>query len=170
MSTFNAEFVIGTWAMIEAWDIGDDPNDPSKKTYPWGNNDGMKGYWVYDSSGHFSMIIYPYPALLSPDNPYTGKPQPNWLHINDPWKVPYETLIESFSTINPYAYFGTYTVEMTGDAAGSINQVVMADVMRSYIGDNKDQARPFTLETVDGVDYINVGEEGVYLRKLRRLT
>ena len=27
--------VLGTWEMVEAWDIGDDPKEPNKKTYPW---------------------------------------------------------------------------------------------------------------------------------------
>lgn len=160
--SFTKEFITGTWEMIEAWDIGDDPTDPTKKTYPWGNNDGIKGYWVYDRAGHFSMIIYPYPALPIP-------PQgADWLHPTPPATVPYDLLMESFSTINPYAYFGKYTVDMTPDGVGTINQVVQADVMRAYTGTK--QPRPFTLEIADGVDYINVGVAGQYLRKLRRLT
>lgn len=166
--SFTKEFITGTWEMIEAWDIGDDPDDPSKKTYPWGNP--SSGYWVYDSAGHFSMIIYPNPALPIPGDPITGKSQPEWLHAKKPWKVPYSLMIESFSTVNPYAYFGTYTVEMTTETgnSGVIHQQVQADVLRAYTGTQ--QPRPFTLETVGGVDYINVGVSGSYLRKLRRLT
>lgn len=166
MSNFDENFVIGTWEMIEAWDIGDDPSEPSKKTYPWGNP--SSGYWVYDKSGHFSMIIYPNPALAIPGDPITGDPQPNWLHPHEPWTVPNSLLMESFSTINPYAYFGTYSVEMTGANSGVIHQQVTADVMRAYTGTQ--QPRSFTLETSGGIDYINVGEPGQYLRRLRRLS
>lgn len=164
---FDANFIFGTWEMIEAWDIGDDPDDPTKKTYPWGNP--SSGYWVYDKSNHFSMIIYPNPALAIPVDPITGKPEPEWLHPPAPLKVPYDLMIESFSTINPYAYFGTFVVQIArGSDSGTIVHTVVADVMRAYTGTI--QNRPFTLTTENGVDYINVGEEGVYLRRLRRLT
>jgi len=164
---YTKDFLIGTWEMIEAWDIGDNPKEPTEKTYPWGNP--SSGYWVYDSSGHFSMIIYPNPPLQIPTDPKTGKPNPNWLHPEDTKNIPHPLLVKSFSTVNPYAYFGTYTIELDPDTgAGTIIQQVQADVLRAYT--NTEQKRPFVLETLDGVDYINVGEAGVYLRKLRRLT
>jgi hypothetical protein len=55
MNEQHSQSIVGTWALVEAWDIGDDPNDPTKKTYPWGNP--LVSYWVYDSSGHFSLMI-----------------------------------------------------------------------------------------------------------------
>ncbi len=167
VKNWDKSFITGTWEMIEAWDIGDNPDFPEMKTYPWG--DPSSGYWVYDSSGHFSMILSQNPALPIPRNPLTGEPSPNWLTPLDPWKVPHKLLMETFHEAQPYAYFGTYTVELnTETGAGTINQVVTADVLRAYTGTL--QPRPFVLETVKGVDYINVGEKGVYLRKLRRLT
>ncbi len=101
--------IVGTWAMVEAWDIGDNPNDPTEKTYPWGNPPA--GYWVYDSSGHFSLMISQNPALAIPADPFSGAPQPGWLNPTPPWTVPYDLLIATFATASPYAYFGTYTVE-----------------------------------------------------------
>src|SRR5271166_6580327 len=86
--------IIGTWEMVEAWDIGDDPKKPKKKTYPWGNPPA--GYWVYDTSGHFSLIISRNPPLAIPADPYPGAGatnQPVWLSPTAPWKVPYELLI-----------------------------------------------------------------------------
>ncbi len=56
--------VIGTWAMVEAWDIGDDPADSQKKPYPWGNPSA--GYWVYDKSAHFSLMISQNRPLVIP--------------------------------------------------------------------------------------------------------
>jgi hypothetical protein len=82
--------------------------------------------------------------------------------------VPYELLIETFSTASPYAYFGTYTVELDSqhpDLGGTINHNVFSDVMRAYTGTI--QARPFRF---DGPDYLNVGVPGQYLRRLKRLT
>ena len=72
--TLNEQTIIGTWSMIEAWDIGDDPNDPQKKTYPWGNPSA--GYWVFDKSGHFSLMISQNPPLPIPLDPFAGTPQP----------------------------------------------------------------------------------------------
>ena len=157
--------VIGTWALVEAWDIGDDPSKPAEKTYPWGNP--AAGYWVYDKSGHFSLMISQNPALPIPADPFSGNPQPAWLTPAMPWKVPYDLLIETFATASPYAYFGTYTVEMdpNNPNGGNILHTVFADAMRAYT--NTVQTRPFTF---DGPDFINVGTPGAYLRRLRRLT
>jgi len=157
--------VLGTWQMLEAWDIGDDPNEPTKKTYPWGNP--SMGYWVYDKSGHFSLMISQNPALPIPDGP-TGSPDPQWLSPNKPWTVPYDLMIDSFGPkASPYAYFGTYTVEMdpNNPNGGKIHHNVVSDVMRSYT--NTIQTRAFVF---DGSDFINLGEPGVYLRRLKRLT
>jgi hypothetical protein len=157
--------VIGTWAMVEAWDIGDDPSDPTKKTYPWGNPSA--GYWVYDRSGHFSLMISQNPALPIPQDPFSGQQQPAWLTPQKPWTVPYDLMIDTFATASPYAYFGTYTVEMDpqNPGHGNILHTVFADVMRAYTGTL--QTRPFAF---DGPDYINVGTPGQYLRRLKRLT
>lgn len=160
--------VVGTWSMVEAWDIGDDPNDPTKKTYPWGNP--SSGYWSFDTAGHFSLIISQNPPLPIPTDPFsTSTPpatQPAWLTPNAPWKVPYELLIATFATASPYAYFGTYTVTLNADRrGGTLNLTVFADVMRAYTGTV--QERPFTF---DGYDFLNVGTPGQYLRRLQRLS
>ncbi len=59
--------VVGTWQLVEAWDIGDDPKQPDKKTWPWG--DPASGYWVYDSSGNFGLQILEEPAAPHPRRP-----------------------------------------------------------------------------------------------------
>jgi|SRR6185436_1134200 len=161
------QLIEGTWALVEAWDIGDIPSEPTKKTYPWGNP--PLGYWVFDKSRHFSLMISQNPALPIPPDPFTSPPaaQPGWLNPNAPWKVPYELLIDTFATAQPYAYFGTYTVESNKTQPGNYTMLltVLSDVMRAYT--NTVQSRPFTLE---GTDIINVGVPGQYLRKLKRLT
>ncbi len=161
--------IVGTWALVEAWDIGDNPNDPTQKTYPWG--DPPAGYWVYDKSGHFSLMISQNPALAIPADPFSGNPQPNWLNPTAPWNVPHDLLIATFATASPYAYFGTYTVEIDhhDPDQGKILHTVVSDVLRAYTGTV--QTRPFRF---DGHDYLNVGvpgtSRGSYLRRLQRLT
>jgi hypothetical protein len=162
--------IIGTWALVEAWDIGDDSSHPNKKTYPWGNPPA--GYWVYDQSGHFSLMISQNPALPIPPDPFTSGPQSSWLSPAAPWKVPYELLIDTFGpAANPYAYFGTCTVEVDpkNPGSGTILHNVLSDVMRAYTGTV--QPRPFSF---DGPNFINVGNPGTtsgsYLRRLERLT
>ncbi|MES1240050.1 MAG: lipocalin-like domain-containing protein [Acidobacteriota bacterium] len=158
--------IVGTWALVEAWDIGDDPNDPTKKTYPWG--DPPAGYWVFDSSSHFSLMISQNPPLAIPADPFSGSPQPSWLTPTAPWTVPYALLIATFATANPYAYFGTYTVELDNpnpNQSGTLLLTVFSDVMRAYTGTV--QSRPFQF---DGPDFLNVGVSGQYLRRLQRLT
>lgn len=158
--------VVGTWSMVEAWDIGDDPSDPTKKTYPWGNPSA--GYWVFDSSGHFSLMISQNPPLPIPADPFSGNPQSNWLNPTAPWTVPYDLLIATFATASPYAYFGTYTVELDDQnphKGGNLLLTVFSDVMRAYT--NTVQTRPFQF---DGNDFLNVGTPGQYLRRLQRLT
>lgn len=158
--------IVGTWAMVEAWDIGDDPSQPKKKTWPWGKP--CAGYWVYDSSGHFSLMISQNPPLAIPADPFGGTPQPGWLSPTAPWRVPYDLLIESFSTAQPYAYFGTWKVvpdPLQPDKGGTIEHTVTADIMRAYTGTV--QKRPFVY---DGDDFLNVGVPGQYLRRLKRLT
>lgn len=164
--SLNAQTLIGSWEMVEAWDIGDDPSDPTKKTYPWGNPSA--GYWVYDKSGHFSLMISQNPPLAIPTDPFSGQPQSSWLTPQKPWEVPHSLLIDSFATASPYAYFGTYTVEMDTHhphLGGTIVMNVFADVMRAYTGTV--QKRSFVF---DGKDYLNVGTPGQYLRRLKRLT
>lgn len=146
------------------------PSHPNEKSYPWGNPPA--GYWVYDKSGHFSLMISQNPALPIPPDPFTADPQSSWLSPSPPWKVPYELLIETFGpSTNPYAYFGTYTVEMNekDPGSGTILHNVFSDVMRAYTGTV--QARPFSF---DGPNFINVGNPGTtsgsYLRRLERLT
>lgn len=161
--------IVGTWALVEAWDIGDDPKHPTQKTYPWGNPPA--GYWVYDRSGHFSLMISKNPPLPIPANPFPGASpnnQPGWLSPQAPWQVPYSLLMETFSQAQPYAYFGTYTVELDKNSphlGGTILHNVFSDVMRAYTGTV--QQRPFLF---DGHDYLNVGVPGQYLRRLKRLT
>ena len=161
----NDQSIIGTWEMVEAWDIGDNPATPHKKTYPWGNP--SSGYWVYDRSGHFSLMISQNPALPIPQVfPETYSPE--WLSASAPWTVPHELLMDTFGPkSNPYAYFGTYTVQMDpkNPGSGNILHTVVADVMRAYT--NTVQTRPFSF---DGDDYLNVGVAGQYLRRLKRLT
>lgn len=164
--TLDASTVIGTWSMNTAWDIGDDPKQPKKKTYPWGNP--SSGYWVFDKAGHFSLMIYPNPALPIPPDPFTGAAQPGWLQPNKPWTVPYELLTESFATASPYAYFGTYKVELDAKKpklGGNLLLTVVADVMRAYTGTV--QTRPFRFA---GENTLKVGVPGQYLRELTRLT
>lgn len=168
MNDTTCHSIVGTWALVEAWDIGDDPQKPNEKTYPWGNPPA--GYWVYDRSGHFSLMISQNPALPIPTDPFSDpsnpQPQPQWLSPAAPWQVPHDLLIESFSTAQPYAYFGTYGVELDADGqGGTILHTVFADVMRAYTGTV--QKRPFKF---DGPDYLNVGVSGQYLRRLMRLT
>ena len=158
--------IVGTWALVEAWDIGDNPSDPTQKTYPWGNPPA--GYWVYDRSGHFSLMISQNPALAIPADPFSGSPQPGWLNPAAPWTVPYDLLIDTFATASPYAYFGTYTVELDAqdpNMGGTILHTVFSDVLRVYTGTI--QSRPFRF---DGHDFLNVGVPGQYLRRLQRLT
>jgi len=167
MMTLNADTLIGTWEMVEAWDIGDDPKQPTKKTYPWGNPSA--GYWVFDKSGHFSLMISQNPPLPIPTDPFSSTTtQPSWLSPGAPWKVPYELLMESFSTAMPYAYFGTYTVQMDNHnphLGGNILMTVVSDVMRAYTGTV--QTRSFVFA---GRDQIDVGTPGQFLRRLKRLT
>jgi hypothetical protein len=82
--------------------------------------------------------------------------------------VPYDLLMETFSTSSPYAYFGTYTVQFDSQdpsLGGTIYHQVASDVMRAYTGTV--QERPFRF---DGPNYLNVGVPGQYLRRLQRLT
>jgi acetolactate decarboxylase len=143
--------ITGTWQLVEAWDIGDDPDDPTKKTWPWG--DPASGYWAYDASGHFGLQISMNPPLPIPGDP----PNPNWITPT----APVELLRETLTPAVYYAYFGTYTVD---DTAGVITHHVVADVLRGYTGTA--QPRPFRLA---GNDLI-IGDEKTYLRRLVRLT
>jgi len=116
----------------------DDPSDPSKKTYPWGNPPA--GCWVYDRGGHFSPMISQNLPLAIPAGPFPvagANNQPGWLSPAAPWQVPFELLMETFATARPYAYFGTYTVERdANDPArkGTIHHNVFSDVLRAYNG------------------------------------
>ena len=142
--------VIGTWSLVEAWDA-DDPADPSRRTHPWG--DPPAGYWVFDHSGHFSLMISRNPPL----------PRSTGSLLVDAVR---EFVVETFVTARPYAYFGTYTVEPGADAdRGTLLLAVTSDVLRAYTGTV--QRRKFVF---DGPDHLNVGEPGAYLRRLRRLT
>ena len=163
--TLNAQTVVGTWSMTLAWNIND-PSQPENKTYPWGNPSA--GYWVFDASGHYGLMISPNPPLPIPLDPFSGQPQESWLTPTAPWEVPRSLLMETFSQANPYAYFGTYTVEMdqnTPHLGGTLMLTVFADIMRGYT--NTVQQRAFLF---DGPNILNVGQPGVYLRSLQRLT
>jgi hypothetical protein len=75
--------------------------------------------------------------------------------------------METFATASPYAYFGTYTVEWDANdptRKGTIHHNVFSDVLRTYTGTV--QARPFV---GDGPDYLHVGVQRPYLRRLKRL-
>jgi acetolactate decarboxylase len=149
--------VVGTWEMIEAWDIGDVASDPTLITYPWGNP--PSGYWVYDSSGNFGLQI-----SLNPPLPIPGG-NSNWL--TPPPEPPCDLLRQSLTPNVYYAYFGTYTVDYTfvdGSVKGTINQQVFTDVLRSYTGTA--QPRPFRLT---GQEMI-IGDEKSYIRRFKRLT
>lgn len=164
----NEQTVIGTWEMIEAWNIGDDSNNPTLKSYPWGNPSA--GYWVYDKSGHFSLMISRNPPLPIPTDPFSDPPTaiPNWLTPNPPWKPPMDLLMDTFSAAQPYAYFGTYTVQLDENhphLGGWLLHNVFSDILRAYTGTV--QKRPFLF---DGSDYLNIGVPGQYLRRLKRLT
>jgi acetolactate decarboxylase len=152
--------VVGSWQMVEAWDIGDDPNDPTKKTYPWGNP--PSGYWVYDPSGHFGLQISLNPPLPIPAG------NASWLTPAPPWEAPCDLLRQSLTPNVYYAYFGTYTVDYTPDAGGSVKgtivQQVFTDVLRQYTG--TPQPRPFELA---GQDLI-VGDGVTYVRRFKRLS
>ena len=113
------------------------------------------------------------PALPIPEDPFTCNAQPDWLSPCAPWEVPHNLLLDTFSKANPYAYFGTYTVEMDtcNPTNGNIIHEVFADVMRAYTG-NK-QIRPFSF---DGPNIKNIGTPGhiygswsVSLRDYRRI-
>jgi acetolactate decarboxylase len=149
----SAPSVVGTWEMVEAWDIGDDPNDPTKLTYPWGNP--PSGYWVYDPSGNFGLQISLNPPLPIPNG------NANWLSPTPPWEAPCDLLRQSLTPNVYYAYFGTYKVDYAG---GTIDQQVFTDVLRQYTG--TPQPRPFKL--VDGE--LLIGDLKSYLRRFKRLS
>jgi acetolactate decarboxylase len=146
-----APSIAGTWQLVEAWDIGDDPTDPSKKTWPWGNP--ASGYWTYDTSGHFGLQISMNPPLPIPGNP----PNPNWITPT----APVELLRETLTPAVYFAYFGTYTVD---HGAGTITHQVFADVLREYTG--MPEVRPFRLAGNE----LLIGDDKTYLRRLVRLT
>jgi hypothetical protein len=112
-------------------------------TYPWRNPSA--GYWVDDKSGHFSLMISQNLPLSIPIDPFssTSPPtlQPGWINPNPPWKVPNELFVESFVTAQPYAYFGTCTVEMDDQQphlGGNIVMTVFSDAMRGLYGHSAD--------------------------------
>ena len=140
--------IVGSWQMVEAWDMNPDPNDPKKqiKSYPWGNP--PLGYWVYDSAGNVSVQISINPPLPLVDAPW--------------WTMTTETtnaaMLASFN--NYMAYFGTYTVDYK---SGVVTANVITDVLRQYTG--TPQPRPFKLVK----DQLLIGDGKTYLRRFKRV-
>src|SRR5258708_6353420 len=93
--------MIGTWKMVEAWDV-DDPSQPNKKTYTFGKP--PLGYWVFDSTGHFSLQFFKNPPLPIPLG------NQGWLQPDPPAVPPNDLLVQSFVGTIGYSYFGTFTV------------------------------------------------------------
>ncbi|HEX2677045.1 MAG TPA: lipocalin-like domain-containing protein [Polyangiales bacterium] len=144
--------VVGTWSLIEAWDV--DAKAPGGKLHPWG--DPPAGYWVFDRSGRFSLMIAKNPPLPPPAAAFPSR------------DTPHELFVETFAVARPYAYFGTYTIEpdpQDPERRGTLVLAVTADVLRAYNGTT--QRRKFAF---DGPDYIEVGDPAAYLRRLRRIT
>ena len=140
--------IVGSWQMVEAWDMNADPSDPKKqvKSYPWGNP--PLGYWVYDSAGNVSVQISINPPLPIVDAPWwtMGATTAN------------ENMLASFN--NYMAYFGTYTVDYE---KGIVTANVITDVLRQYTG--TDQPRPFKIVK----DQLLIGDGTTYLRRFKRV-
>ena len=145
MSSTNYGPIVGSWWMVEAWDM----NDPGKpgKSYPWGNP--PLGYWVYDSAGNVSVQISINPPLPA---------------VTDSWWVLSQTAIpQMLDSFNNYmAYFGTYTVDYT---TGTVTHDVTTDVLRQYTGTS--QPRPFKLD--DNNNELLIGDGQTYLRRFKRV-
>jgi hypothetical protein len=140
--------IVGSWQMVEAWDMNPDPNDSKKqvKSYPWGNP--PLGYWVYDSAGNVSVQISinpPLPAVTAP-----------WWTMGA--TTANDAMLASFN--NYMAYFGTYTVDYK---EGVVTANVTTDVLRQYTG--TDQPRPFKLVK----DQLLIGDLKTYLRRFKRV-
>jgi lipocalin-like protein len=140
--------IVGSWWMVEAWDMNPDPNDPKKqiKSYPWGNP--PLGYWVYDAAGNVSVQISINPPLPLVDAPWwtMGATTAN------------DAMLASFN--NYMAYFGTYEVDYK---KGVVTASVITDVLRQYTG--TDQPRPFKLVK----DQLLIGDGKTYLRRFKRV-
>ena len=145
MSSTNYGPIVGSWQMVEAWDM----NDPGKpgKSYPWGNP--PLGYWVYDAAGNVSVQISINPPLPA---------------VTDSWWALSQTaipqMLESFN--NYMAYFGTYTVDYDN---GTVTHNVTTDVLRQYTGTS--QPRPFKLD--DNNNELLIGDGETYLRRFKRV-
>jgi hypothetical protein len=135
--------IVGSWQMIEAWDM----NDPGKpgKSYPWGKP--PLGYWVYDAAGNVSVQISINPPLPLVDAPW--------------WTMGGSAVDDMLASFNNYlAYFGTYTVDYEG---GTVTHNVVTDVLRQYTGTA--QARPFKIVRGE----LLIGDGKTYLRRFKRV-
>jgi hypothetical protein len=136
--------IVGSWQMVEAWDM----NDPGKpgKSYPWGNP--PLGYWVYDSAGNVSVQISINPPLPLMDAPW--------------WTMTSQSAVDAMlASFNNYmAYFGTYTVDYE---SGIVTNNVITDVLRQYTGTA--QPRPFKIVK----DQLLIGDGKTYLRRFKRV-
>lgn len=146
MSSNNYGPIVGSWQMIEAYDIGD--NVPGQKTYPWGQP--PLGYWVYDNAGNFALQIS--------INPPMSLVSTSWWDMTTDQAV--TNMRQSFD--NYYAYFGTYTVDYT---TGIVTHNVVTDVLRAYTGTA--QPRAFKLE--DNNNTLVIGDPTTYIRKFKRV-
>jgi hypothetical protein len=145
MGATNFGPIVGSWQMVEAWNVNG-PGQP--KTYPWGQP--PLGYWVYDSAGNFSVQISINPAL-----PIVDVTDPSWWTLRPTVE---QGMVDSFN--NYFAYFGTYTVDYVG---GMVTHNVVADVLRQYTG--TPQQRPFQLSG----DTLIIGDQQTYLRRFQRV-
>ena len=135
--------IVGSWQMVEAWDI-DDPQNPVK-SYPWGNP--PLGYWVYDAAGNVSVQISINPPLPLVDAA--------WWTMG---KTANDDMLASFN--NYMAYFGTYTVDYKN---GIVTANVITDVLRQYTG--TPQPRPFKIVK----NQLLIGDGKTYLRRFKRV-
>ena len=132
--------IVGSWKMVEAWDM-----DGKVKSYPWGNP--PLGYWVYDSAGNVSVQISINPPLPIVDAA--------WWTMG---KTANDDMLASFN--NYMAYFGTYTVDYK---SGVVTANVITDVLRQYTG--TPQPRPFKIVR----DELLIGDGKTYLRRFKRV-
>jgi hypothetical protein len=137
--------IVGSWQMVEAWDIDDPDAENPVKSYPWGNP--PLGYWVYDSAGNVSVQI-----SINPPLP---------LFVISPWWTGASANDDMLASFNNYmAYFGTYTVDYKN---GIVTANVITDVLRQYTG--TPQPRPFKLLK----NQLLIGDGKTYLRRFKRV-
>lgn len=145
MATNNFGPIVGSWKMVEAWNINA-PGQP--KTYPWGQP--PLGFWVYDSAGNVSVQI-----SINPPLPNINVTTPNWWDLGSTVQ---QGMLDSFD--NYMAYWGTYTVDYV---ANMVTHNVTTDVLRVYTGTT--QPRQFQLTG----DTLIIGDQQTYSRTFIRV-